>query len=194
MLRNIRIIILLVVLAILPFVAARANAQPVGGANEVSGAASFFRPLGTGAGTFNLDAAYGKYFDDPRWQWGIRQSYTLNHDDDTRDVWNAVTAPFINYQFLGEDIVGVGKPTALVPYLGGFVGAVWNDEDFTGTVGPQAGVKAWFTRSSFVGVQYRYEWFFDEIEQADEFQDSNHVVTIGFGYSWNGDHPDRARQ
>ena len=40
---------------------------------------------------------------------------------------------FVNYHFRVTDII--------VPYLGAFIGAAWNDRDVTGTLGPQGGVK-----------------------------------------------------
>lgn len=163
-----------------------ALAQPVGGDNELSGSASFFHTLGTGEGSVNADVEYGKYMDDPSWEWGIRQAYTLNQNDSKPDVWNAVTAPFINYNFLDSNFLGMQKANTIVPYIGAFVGAVWNDDDFSGTTGPQVGVKAWVTTSAFVGLKYRYEWFFDDLNQADDVQDANHVLTVGFGYTWGG--------
>lgn len=98
-------------------------------------------------------------------------------------MWNAVTSPLLNYHFVGDSPLAVNKN--VVPYLGGFVGAVWNDEDFTGTVGPQAGVKLYVTPSTFVAANYRYEWFFDEVGDANDTQDANHVVTVGLGYNWS---------
>lgn len=168
------------------FASTQVLAQPLPGDQEVFASASYFRPLGSGSGAANVDAAYSYHFDDPSLELGIRQSYTISHNDDSSDVWNAVTSPFFNYNFLGDRMFGIPHPTTLVPFVGGFVGAVWNDEDFTGTVGPQAGLKAYLSRNSFVAATYRYEWFFDDIGDANETQDANHVVSIGIGYQWGG--------
>ena len=54
-----------------------------------------------------------------------------NFIDDGNDVWIATTASFVNYHFRITDII--------VPYLGAFIGAAWNDRDVTGNLGPQAG-------------------------------------------------------
>lgn len=151
-------------------------AQPRENDKEILFSGSFFRPIGSGAGQFNADARYG-YFVSPMLEVGIRQSYTLNHNDDSPDVWNAVTAPGARFHF------NSGGP--LVPYLGAFVGAVWNDDDFTGTVGPETGLKYYITDDVFLNAEYRYEWFFEEIRDADEVQDANHVVAMGIGYNWN---------
>jgi hypothetical protein len=156
---------------------APAIAEPAQGDKEIQGAASFLRPIGSGSGAFNADARYG-YFVSPEWQLGLRQSYTLVHNDDSADVWNAVTAPYAIYHFNNGT-------SPMVPYLGAFVGAVWNDEDFTGTVGPQGGVKYYFASDTFLNAEYRYEWFFDEIGDADEIQDANHAVVLGIGYNWS---------
>lgn len=157
---------------------AEVHAQPRPGAHEVSGAGSFFRPIGSGSGAFNVDGTYGYSLADPAIQVGFRQSFNLNHNDDSPDVWNAVTAPYMNYHFMGSE--------SFVPYAGAFVGAVWNDDDITGTVGPQVGIKSYLTDSAFVMANYRYEWFFEEIGDVNDRQDANHAVTLGFGYQWGG--------
>ena len=122
--------------------------------------------------------------EDPHWQLGIRQSFNLNYNKNESDVWNAVTAPFFNYHFFNDELFGLQLPKTVSPYIGGLVGAVWNDKDFSGTVGPQIGVKAYFTEASFIGIGYRYEWFFDKIHDVDKTQNANHVVSVGFGHSW----------
>lgn len=168
---------LLIVSAFLLGVAGSTYAQPSADAREVSGAASFFRPIGSGTGALNLDATYG-YSTTDAVQVGVRQSLNLIDSDSASTVWNAVTSPFLNYHFLGGDV--------LVPYIGGFLGGVWNDDDITGTAGPQGGVKMYISPSSFVGLNYRYEWFFEEIGDANETQNANHVATVGLGYTWGG--------
>jgi hypothetical protein len=170
-----------------------ALSQPLAEDQAVFLSGSYFRPLGSGTGSVNLDAAYSYHFDDPSFELGLRQSFTLNHNDDAPDVWNAVTAPFVNYNFLGDNLFGIPHPTTIVPFVGAFVGAVWNDEDFTGTVGPQGGLKAYLSRNTFIAATYRYEWFFDEIGDADETQDANHVVSLGIGYQWGGSRTETQR-
>lgn len=122
-----------------------------------------------------MDASYGYFLSDPL-QVGVRQSLVVNHNRDSRDLWNAVTAPFVNYHFNTDGSV--------VPYVGALVGAVWNDDDVTGTAGPQAGIKAYLSPSTFIMTNYRYEWFFDDLSDANETQSSQHIVGIGLGYQW----------
>jgi hypothetical protein len=172
--------------ALLGITAGTALAQPTEGSHEVSGSGAFFRPLGTGSGTFNLNFEYGYYLD-PMWEVGLRQSYTLNYLDDETDIWNASTAPFVNYNFNADNpLFGWSYDNKFIPYVGAFLGTVYDDDDFTGTLGPQAGVKIYFTDSAFFETGYRYEWFFDSIKTADDFQNANHVVLLGFGYTWGG--------
>jgi hypothetical protein len=83
----------------------------------------------------NVDLSYGVYLS-PEWQLGFRQALNYNFIDDGSDVWMATTAPFVNYQLRITDII--------VPYLGAFIGAAWNDRDVTGALGPQAGINSSF--------------------------------------------------
>jgi len=157
-----------------------ANAQPTSGDQEVQAAASVFRPLGQRGGNFNADLSYGFYLDNPAWQVGIRQGYNHIYSRDRSDVWTGTTVPFLNYHFMGMD--------RFVPFLGGFVGAVYNDRDITGTVGPQLGVKAFMGTNTFVNIQYRYEWFFDNLRTRDirDTSGANHIGNVGLGYVWGG--------
>lgn len=166
---------------LLIFGVSSASALPQESDQEVLLGGSFFRPIGSGGGTFNMDARYG-YFLSDEFQVGLRQSYTLNHNDDDPDTWNAVTSPYGIYHFYMDN--GSGGRSPLVPYAGAFLGAVWNDDDLTGTVGPQAGVKYYLTDSTFLNAEYRYEWFFEEFRDANEVQDANHVALLGIGYNW----------
>ena len=91
----------------------------------------------------------------------------------------ATTAPFINYHFRVTDII--------VPYLGAFIGAAWNDDDITGTLGPQLGVKLFVHEQTFVNLGYRYEWFWDKFERINNESDNgNHIFNIGVGFTWGG--------
>jgi opacity protein-like surface antigen len=154
------------------------EARPQAGANELQGSVGFFHENDTDEGFLTGDVSYGVYLS-PGWQVGFRQALNYNFIDDGRDVWTAVTSPFLNYHFRVTDII--------YPYLGGFVGAVWNDRDITGTIGPQAGVKLFVHESAFVNIGYRYEWFWDKIDTVDDnTSDGNHIVGIGIGFVWGG--------
>lgn len=157
------------------------QAAPLAGANEVEVAGGFFHSQGADTGALNADLAYGYYLT-PGWELGLRQSLNYNFVDDARDVWTATTAPFLNYNFrLGERIL---------PFLGGFIGLVWNDRDATGTIGPNAGVKIFLTDQTYFTTRYRYEWFFDELEEIRRNRSrGNHVVNFGLGFVWGGARP-----
>lgn len=153
-------------------------AAPTGGASEVQVSAGLFHQEGSDSGNFNADLSYGYYLT-PSWQLGLRQALNYNFIDDSRDVWIATTAPFINWHFAWTDIV--------VPYLGAFIGLAWNDRDATGTLGPQAGIKFFVHEQTFLNLGYRYEWFFNRFEAVeDNASRGNHVFNVGVGFTWGG--------
>jgi hypothetical protein len=155
-----------------------AAAAPGEGANEVQVSAGFNHTQGSDSGSLNGDLSYGYYLT-PGWQLGFRQALNYNFIDDERDFWLATTTPFINYNFRVTDII--------VPYVGAFIGAAWNDRDFTGTVGPQGGVKFFVHNTAFVNVGYRYEIFFDSVKAIDNSSSrGNHVLNLGVGFTWGG--------
>ena len=157
---------------------ARVFAAPTDGASEIQASAGFFHAQGSDSGSLNADLSYGYYLT-PGWQLGIRQALNYNFIDDASDFWLASTAPFINYHFRLTDII--------VPYLGAFIGLVWNDRDATGTIGPQAGVKFFVHNQTFLNLGYRYEFFFNKIDAIDNnASDGNHVFNLGIGFTWGG--------
>lgn len=160
------------------FAIGSAQAAPGAGASELQVAAGLFHSEGADDGRLNADLSYGFYLT-PGWQVGLRQALNYTFIDDRRDVWEAATTPFINYHFRVTDII--------VPYLGGFIGLVWNDRDETGTIGPQGGVKFFVHDRAFLNLGYRYEFFFDSIRTIDDnASDGNHVFNIGVGLTWGG--------
>jgi hypothetical protein len=155
-----------------------ASAAPRAGMSEVQAAGGFFHTQGSNSGSLNADLSYGYYFT-PGWELGFRQGLNYNFVDDHRDFWIASTVPFLNYNFRVTDII--------VPYLGGFLGLVWNDRDATGTIGPQTGVKFFVHDNTFLNLGYRYEFFFDRIDAIDNnASHGNHVFNIGIGLTWGG--------
>jgi opacity protein-like surface antigen len=155
-----------------------AQSAPVGGDNEVEAAAGFFHAQGSDSGSFNVDLQFGRYLT-PGWELGIRQALNYNFIDDGRDSWVATTTPFLVYNFHFNDYV--------IPFLGAGLGAAYNDSDITGTLAPQAGVKIFLSDQTYLGLRYRYEWFFNSFKRADNNADQgNHVATIGIGFVWGG--------
>lgn len=155
-----------------------AFALPQGGENEIEVSAGYFRAVGTGSGTFNGDLLFGRYFDNPAWEVGIRQGFNHSQRDKSPDFWTATTAPFVSYHF--RNLLA----NEAVPFIGGQLGAVWNDEDFTGTIAPDAGIKFYIGDNTYFVTRYRYEWFFDKFKTVDETTDASHVVTAGLGFNW----------
>jgi hypothetical protein len=153
-----------------------AVAAPRDGSSEALVSGGFFHQQGSDDGALNLDLSYGYYLT-PGWQVGFRQALNYTFVDDRRDFWIATSSPFINYNFRFTDII--------VPYIGGFLGLVWNDRDVTGTIGPQAGVKFFVHDAAFLNLGYRYEFFFDKFKAIDNnASDGNHVFNIGVGLHW----------
>lgn len=167
-----------VVLTALAFFASPAQSAPVGGDHEIEAAAGFFHAQGSDSGAFNADLQFGHYFT-PGWEAGIRQALNYNFVDGARDSWVATTTPFLVYNFHFNDRV--------IPFLGVAGGVAYNDNDVTGTLGPNAGVKIFLTDQTYLGLRYRYEWFFNRFNRADNNADNgNHVATIGIGFVWGG--------
>ncbi|HWP59421.1 MAG TPA: hypothetical protein VNL14_16125 [Candidatus Acidoferrales bacterium] len=150
---------------------------------EISG--GLFHAQRSDTGALNLDLVYGYYLT-PGWEIGFRQALNYNFIEDERDVWNATTSPFLNYNFRVTE--------RILPFLGGFIGLVWNDRDATGTIGPNTGVKIFLTDQTYFVARYRYEWFFDSLKEiGDEKSRGNHVVNFGIGFVWGGQRPGGTR-
>jgi hypothetical protein len=150
-----------------------AEAVPVDGDSEAQVSGGFSHSQGSHTGTFNADLSYGYYLT-PGWEIGLRQAVNYNFINKAPDAWQAVTTPFVWYNFKVNNV--------LVPYLGISGGIVWNDRDITGVFGPNAGAKLFVTDQTFLNIGYRYEWFFKNFEAArDNRTHGNHVVNIGFG-------------
>jgi len=160
-----------------------ALAGPVANDSEVELSGGLVHSEGSDTGNLNLDLSYGYYLT-PGWQLGLRQALSYNFIEDQRDEWTATTAPFLAYHFRLTDTV--------LPHVGAFLGAAWNDRDITGTIGPQVGVKFFFSPQTYVGLRYRYEWFFNKFERINNnSDDGNHVFNIGLGFVWGGTGPRR---
>jgi hypothetical protein len=159
-----------------------ASAGPLANDNELLLSGGFFHAQDSDFSNVALDLSWGRYLDNPALQLGIFQALNWSIVDDAEDPWAATTAPFFHFHFMD-----VSQHNVVVPFIGAFAGAVWNDDDATGTLGPDAGLKFFVTEDAFIQTKYRYEWFFDEFESADdESDDGNHVVSLGIGYVWGG--------
>jgi len=159
--------------------AATANAAQKKGDSDLQLSGGLFHAQGVEWGTANLDVGYGYFFTDSL-EVGVMQNIAYDFIDNADDRWMASTIPFVNYY-----VRGVSKDDVFQPFLGAFIGASYNDEDTTGTIGPQVGFKSFINESTYVVVKYRYEWFFDELTVDDidnTSSDGNHVVSVGLGF------------
>jgi hypothetical protein len=162
------------------------RAQPVEGDHEVLGGLGFFHRDGSDRGDLNVAASYG-YFVHRMVQLGIEQGLSYAFLDDQDDAWLASTLPFVNVHFRGW-----GERQTIVPFVGGVIGAVYNDDDAVGMLGPQAGIKFFATDHVFIAPRYRYEWFWNDFDEGgtDDDSDGNHVATINIGFLFGGDDRD----
>ena len=153
-------------------------AGPADGDSEIEVAAGFFHAQGSSTGAFSADLKYG-YFLTRGWELGLRQGLNYNFIDGGRDFWTATTTPFLHYNF------NFGR---FVPYLGGSIGLLYNDQKVTGVAGPNAGLKLFFDDQTYLSVGYRYEIYFSSLPAIDNnSHHGNHVANIGIGFEWGGD-------
>jgi hypothetical protein len=136
----------------------------------------FIHSQGTDVGVLNVDVGYG-YFLTENWQLGLIQTLGYSFIEDGEDQWGASTVPYVNYNFRTKE--------SFQPFVGAFIGASYNEDDITGTLGPQVGFRSFINDSTYIVVKYRYEWFFDELDYGDvedNSSDGNHVVSLGVGF------------
>ncbi len=157
-------------------IAAPVQAFQSEGSSTLQLGGGFFHAQGTDVGTLNTDLGYG-YFLTENWELGVLQTLGYSFVDDDDDVWGASTIPYVNYNFLAKE--------RFQPFVGAFIGASYNDDDITGTLGPQVGFRSYVNDSTYIMAKYRYEWFFDDLDYSDIEDNSsagNHVISLGVGF------------
>ena len=152
------------------------------GTREVQIAGGFFHNQGDAStGTASGHVSIG-YYPSSQWQVGARQLFSYSLNDDIEDVWTGSSTVFVHRYFL------VGRDRGrLQPFIGAFAGVAYSDVDITGTAGPTLGVKYFIKDTTFVNLQYRYEWYVDSLDAGDEtsdFTDGNHTLAVGIGLQW----------
>ena len=157
-----------------------ANAEQGDRELQISGGFHFVQGDAS-TGTAQGEIAYGYMWTDV-WQIGVRQlaSYELN--DPIEDVWTGSTTLFANYYFWADE-----PEKQLQPFLGAFLGLGYSDVDVTGTAGPALGAKYNLSDDAFLLGQYHWEKYFKDLKAGSETTDydtSNHVFTVGFGFRW----------
>lgn len=149
------------------------------GDSDLQLAGSLFHSQGADYGTLAMDIGYGYYATD-NVEVGLLQTVGYIFLEDADDVWTASTIPYVRYYFRGLSVNDTFQP-----FVGAFIGASYNEDDITGTMGPQVGFKSFINDSTYIVAKYRYEWFFEELsinEVDDTSSDGNHVVTLGVGF------------
>ncbi|HSE82938.1 MAG TPA: hypothetical protein VLB01_00150 [Thermodesulfobacteriota bacterium] len=164
--------------ALLAFVATPSYSVQSVGSSEIQVSGGFFHAQDSNTSDLSADVSYGYYFFQPL-EVGIRQGINYTFINNADNPWLATTTPFIDYYFFAD--------RNFQPFVGGFGGIVWNDDDITGTIGPEGGIKYYVNDTTFLEARYRYEWFFNDFDVIeDEASDGNQVVTVGIGFVWGG--------
>ena len=152
------------------------------GEQSIQVTGGFFMSQGDAqTGTAELEVAYG-YRLAPRWQTGLRLMASYTMTDPTEDVWTGSTTAYVNFYPLGND-----PNQRLQPFIGTFLGEGWSDVDNEITYGPTAGLQYDFSKSTYFVFQYHYEAYIKRIDagaETNNFDDGNHVMTMGLGYRW----------
>jgi hypothetical protein len=155
------------------------SAQQVGDSSlQFSGGFQYYHS--SEEGNLNVSIEYGKYTSRPL-EVGVLQSFIYNFVEERSDSWSALTAGYANWHFLG-----FAQNDTFQPFLGGFAGIVYNDEDLTGAIGPNVGFKAYVNDRMFVATRYRYEMYLNDLELGGDPGSAwgNHVITVGLGFLW----------
>lgn len=132
-------------------------------------------------GTAQAEVAYGYYLT-PKWQTGARFLFSYALNDPAEDVWTGSTTGFLNYYWRGDQ-----ADQKLQPFVGAFLGLGYTDVDVNGAAGPIIGSKYFVTDEIALMIQYRYEFYFDSLDagaETEDFDEGNHVLTLGIGYHW----------
>ena len=152
------------------------------GEKNIQVTGGFFMSQGDAqTGTAQLEVAWG-YRLAPRWQAGLRLMASYGMNDPIEDVWTGSTTGYVNYFPLGND-----PNQRWQPFLGTFLGYGWSDVDNELTFGPTAGLQYDVSKSTYLVFQYHYESYIKRLDagaETNNFDDGNHVMTMGFGYRW----------
>ena len=123
----------------------------------------------------SLDVGYG-YFFNQNWENLIRQSLNVT-DQPGNNSYNASTRIGVDYNFNLRN---------LRPFVGATLGYLYGDgveESFI--AGPEGGMKAFLSDSTFVIVAVGYDFIFDDANEADNaFDDGIFNYRLGLGYRW----------
>ena len=126
--------------------------------------------------SFGLSASYGRYTTE-NWLLGIRQGVNFTDPDNGDNAINGRTLGFVQYVF------GQGPWR---PFIGFNAGGIYGDGvSDTFAAGPEAGVKYYPDRNTFIFGLVEYQVVFDDVSDFDNaFDDGNFSYTVGVGFNF----------
>jgi hypothetical protein len=127
---------------------------------------------GNASGSFNVG-----FFATDRAEFLVRQSVSYADTPGSGSDTILTTRVAFDYHF-GAD--------RFWPFLGVNFGGVYGDAvDETFAAAPEAGIKWYIKPSTFLMVMGEYQFFFKDIDDADDaFEDGQFVYTVGVGFNW----------
>ena len=124
---------------------------------------------------FTLGAGLG-YFFTPGWEGVIRQDLTVLDPEPGGTDWRFATAVGLDYHF---DLRNWR------PFLGASVGYRYGDVEEVWFAGPEAGIKAFITETSFFQLLVQYQIFFESVDDIDDnFDIGRFAYGVGIGTRW----------
>jgi len=123
-------------------------------------------------GSGGVQGSFGWLLSD-HMQLSVRQ--TFNFSDFGDSAWGGSTRGAFDFLFpLGS----------VRPFVGANFGWVYGDDTVKETLaaGPEAGIKWWVTEDAFIFGQMEYQFFFEDVSDADDaFDDGSFVYSLGLG-------------
>jgi len=128
-------------------------------------------------GQFSLATSLGAFLTDG-FELGARHSMNFFDSDDAPSTFTATTRGFADYHFDFDEFQ---------PFVGANAGIRWggSNVDETGTFAPEAGIKYFATENVFILGLAEYQWFFKDVDDADDSADDGQFVyTVGLGMTF----------
>lgn len=147
---------------------------PEQGDVEVTLSASGVNDDSFDSGAFSLAGSLGVFLTNG-FELGARHNMNFFDSDEVDATYIATTRAFADYNFDFDWVV---------PFVGANVGIRYGDNvDETGTLAPEAGVKFFALEDTFLFGMGEYQWFFEDVDDADDnFDDGQFVYTVGIGF------------
>lgn len=129
------------------------------------------------AGGFGAATSLG-FFLSEGFELGARHNMTFFDSDDVDANFAAVTRGFLDYHFDFD---------RFQPFIGINSGLRYGngEVDETGVIAPEWGLKLFVKEKAFILAMMEYEWFFDDIDDADDrADDGQFVYALGIGLTF----------